>query len=439
MLEILPIVTIALLLVVIVLLITLLFRKPSVDLSPLQQALQATDKVGERAEQTVRDEIAKNRAESSMAAKESREELNSTLKALADTFNKDFSGLTQASFANAKTAREETAASLQRLTETLVNSLGEIAKLQKGQLDVFSERLEKLTLSNEQKFDKMRESIEQRLGIHQEESGKKLVEMRQEATTGIQKSREEVTTALKTYNESVGKTINDFVTSQHRQLCGVLDQVKTLTNSNEKRLDTVCKTLEEKLKAIQDDNMRGQLRETIGTLDEAIEDDTAAIKCAPSLQTGVWSLLAKARASGDDDRLRQAIEAYEEGQNLSNLGQYPKAMKYYQRAINICPTFPGRSTTWRGFWQPAQALPARWTAGSGVRQEGGVIGQRERLEFFGYVGSRLCRIWRVFPGGQGDAARPENRTRAGGKQNRLQSAAVSSRPKMGCHGFRWTM
>ena len=55
--EILSIVAIVLLLVVIGLLVVLLLRKSSVDLSPLQQALQATDKVGERAEQAVRDDI----------------------------------------------------------------------------------------------------------------------------------------------------------------------------------------------------------------------------------------------------------------------------------------------------------------------------------------------------------------------------------------------
>ena len=117
----------------------------------------------------------------------------------------------------------------------------------------------------------MRETIEQRLGNHHEESGKKLIEMRQEATTGIQKSREEVTTALKTFNDSVGKTISDFVESQHRQLSGVLDQVKTLTDSNEKRLDTVRKTLEEKLKAIQDDNT-ASLEKMRQTVDEKLHE-----------------------------------------------------------------------------------------------------------------------------------------------------------------------
>src|SRR5208283_1109693 len=107
------------------------------------------------------------------------EELTNVLNAFSDALNRNFSGLTQAISSNAKAQKEETAAALQRLGESLVNSLGEIAKLQKGQLDVFSERLDKLTQTNEQKLDKMRETIEQRLGVIQEGSRKDLEQVRE--------------------------------------------------------------------------------------------------------------------------------------------------------------------------------------------------------------------------------------------------------------------
>ena len=94
------------------------------------------------------------------------------------------------------------------------------------------------------------------LGVIQEESGKKLDQVRQESTAGIQKSREEVTVALKTFNESVGKTITDFVDWQRGQFAGVMDQLTSLTESNEKRMDEVRTAVEEKLKAIQEDNAK---------------------------------------------------------------------------------------------------------------------------------------------------------------------------------------
>ena len=254
------------LLAVIGLQVALFLRKVEVDLSPLQHTLEGIDKSYERAERAVRDEIAKNRSEASAAARQSREELSNALKSVADSLAKRFDALTQA-----------TSATLKSFNESLVNSIGEMAKLQKSQLDVFSERLDKLTQTNEQKLDKMRETVEQRLGVLQDENAKKLAEMRQEAAAGSQKTREEVTAALKAFNESVGKTINDFVNWQRVQFGGVMEQLKGLTEANEKRLTEVRTTVEERLKTIQEDNAKNleQMRQTVdeklqGTLEKRL-------------------------------------------------------------------------------------------------------------------------------------------------------------------------
>jgi len=263
MTEILLGVVVLCLLAVIGLQIALVLRKVSVDLWPLQHTLEGIDKSYERA---VRDEIAKNRGEASAAARQSREELSNALKAVADTLAKRFDALTQA-----------TSETLKGFNESLVNNIGEMAKLQKSQLDVFSERLDKLTQTNEQKLDKMRETVEQRLGALQEENAKKLAEMRQEAADGSQKTREEVTVVLKAFNESVGKTINDFLDWQRRQFGGVTEQLKGLTEANEKRLTEVRTTVEERLKTIQEDNAKNleQMRQTVdeklqGTLEKRL-------------------------------------------------------------------------------------------------------------------------------------------------------------------------
>jgi DNA recombination protein RmuC len=266
MTEILLGVVVVCLLAVIGLQVALLLRKVGVDLSPLQHTLQGIDKSYERVEGAVREEIAKNRSEASAAGRQSREELSNSLKAVADTLAKRFDALTQA-----------TSATLKGVSESLVNNIGEMAKLQKGQLDVFSERLDKLTQSNEQKLDKMRETIEQRLGVLQEDNAKKLAEMRQDAAASSQKTRDEVTIALKAFNESVGKTINDFLDWQRRQFGGVIEQLKGLTDANEKRLVEVRTTVEERLKTIQADNAKNleQMRQTVdeklqGTLEKRL-------------------------------------------------------------------------------------------------------------------------------------------------------------------------
>jgi len=84
MTEILLGVVVVCLLAVIGLQVALLLRKVGVDLSPLQHTL---------------DGIAKNRSEASAAARQSREELSNSLKAVADTLAKRFDALTQATSA----------------------------------------------------------------------------------------------------------------------------------------------------------------------------------------------------------------------------------------------------------------------------------------------------------------------------------------------------
>ena len=131
MTDILLILAIILLLALVVLQVVVLFRKTTVDLSPLQQALQATDKVGERAERAVREEIGRNRTEAATAAQQSRQEMATGLKDVGDSLVKQLTAMLQ---------------------------------------------------TVDQRLGAMRETIEKRLGVIQEESGKKLDQVRLEST-----------------------------------------------------------------------------------------------------------------------------------------------------------------------------------------------------------------------------------------------------------------
>lgn len=75
--------------------------------------------------------------------------------------------------------REELSGAIQRLTETLIQSIGQLSQMQKNQLDTFSQQLVHLTQSNLQKLEALRETLENRLAILQQENSKKLDEMRQ--------------------------------------------------------------------------------------------------------------------------------------------------------------------------------------------------------------------------------------------------------------------
>ncbi len=99
----------------------------------------------ERIEWAVREEIAKNREEASLIARQGREELNNGMRVFSDSF-------------------------LSRMTE--------IAVLQKNQLDAFAQQLSVLTRLNEQKLDKIRETVEDRLKLIQSDNSQKLEQIR---------------------------------------------------------------------------------------------------------------------------------------------------------------------------------------------------------------------------------------------------------------------
>ncbi len=259
-------VVIVCLLVVIGLQVALLLRKVRVDLSPLQQASASIEKTYERVEKAVREEIAKNRVEASTAAKQSREELATALKNVGDS---------------------------------LVKQLGTMQQ------------------TSDQRLDKLRETMEQRLGAIQEENSKKLDQVRQESTAGVQKAREEVTAALKTFNESVGKTITDFLDWQRRQFGGVIEQLKGLTDMNEKRLTEVRTTVEGRLKAIQEDNTKSleQMRQTVdeklqGTLEKRLGESFKQVsERLEQVHKGLGEMQTLATGVGDLKRVLTNVKS----------------------------------------------------------------------------------------------------------------------------------
>ncbi|MHB9041874.1 MAG: DNA recombination protein RmuC [Melioribacteraceae bacterium] len=99
----------------------------------------------EKMDRSFRDEIARNREESSKNAKSQREEVNE---------------------------------SILKLGEQISSTIGEISKGQKNQLDIFAKQMNTLTQMNEQKFDKLQEKVESQLKEIQDKNEKKLEEMR---------------------------------------------------------------------------------------------------------------------------------------------------------------------------------------------------------------------------------------------------------------------
>lgn len=134
---------ILLLAVVVAILVWRLNRQSGSDaLEPLRAAIGETS---ERLERGLREEIARNREESGHSAAQGREEMR---------------------------------ASIVQLTEGVRARLADSAGVQQQQLDVFSNQLQTMIRTNEERLERMRATVEAKLAALQEDNNSKLEQMR---------------------------------------------------------------------------------------------------------------------------------------------------------------------------------------------------------------------------------------------------------------------
>jgi DNA recombination protein RmuC len=123
-------------------------------------------------------------------------------------------------------------------------------------------------------FEKAQEHIEhtlrEELAFSREESGRTAREQRQELATGAKQLREEVVTTLKSISETMARTMGELAIIQKNQLEDMSGAIGKLTDSNEKKLETIRTTVEDKLQSLQADNTR-QLEQMRQTVDEKLQ------------------------------------------------------------------------------------------------------------------------------------------------------------------------
>jgi DNA recombination protein RmuC len=103
--------------------------------------------------------------------------------------------------------RDELSGSLRLFGDAVQKRMMDIASLQKGQLEGFTQQLGSLTASNEQRLDKLRETVELRLKWLQEDNAKKLDQMRA------------------TVDEKLHETLEKRLGESFKQVSGQLEQV----------------------------------------------------------------------------------------------------------------------------------------------------------------------------------------------------------------------
>jgi len=127
------------------LLALLLYRLSRPAGSGIELRIDSLERLLERQERMLREELARNRDEALLSARQGREENASSVSAFGDS---------------------------------LLKRMSELAGLQKDQLDTFAVQLKGLTASNEGRMDRLRETLAERLRLIQEDTARKLEQMR---------------------------------------------------------------------------------------------------------------------------------------------------------------------------------------------------------------------------------------------------------------------
>jgi DNA recombination protein RmuC len=174
----------------------------------------------------------------------------------------------------ARRLREEISGSSKLSSDTSTRTMTDIAVVQKGQLDVFSQQLVQLTSTNETTLTQTKNALEQRLASIQEQSEKRLDQMRLESSESATTVREEFTRALNTFTESVATRVTDLAGLQKLQLESMQTQLLNLTEGNERRIDGLRIAVDERLKSIQQDSSTklDQLRVETGLASKDMRD-----------------------------------------------------------------------------------------------------------------------------------------------------------------------
>lgn len=128
------------------LLALLLYRGNRPDaFSGIETRIDYLERLLERQERLLLDELARSREEAQLSSRQVREEVSAAVSVFGDS---------------------------------LLKRMSQLAGLQKDQLDIFAGQLKILTASNEGRMDKLRETVEERLRLIQDDTARKLEQMR---------------------------------------------------------------------------------------------------------------------------------------------------------------------------------------------------------------------------------------------------------------------
>ncbi len=188
---------IIIILLIVVVLQFWLLRRGSIDLTPLAAKLDALQDAQERTDRSVRDEMARSRAEGQLSAQQERTELTGSLKSFGDSVQ---------------------------------TRMADIAKIQNDQMESFSRQISILTASNDKKMEEIRQVIDGKLKEIQTDNAGQLERMRETVDEKLQSTLEKrLGDSFKQVSERL-EQVHQGLGDMRALALGVGDLKKVLTN-----------------------------------------------------------------------------------------------------------------------------------------------------------------------------------------------------------------
>lgn len=226
----------------------------------------------------IREEFGRNREENQKAFKDNREELSNSFKLLSDNLTKTVSELSNAqknqfeifsqqlnsltktfdekiknlisqSENAAKENRSELNTSFKLLGETLTKTVTELSNAQKNQFESYSNRLAELSKSFDEKTKNLQEQLEK----------------------SAKENRAEQSNSLKSFEDKFTLNVKDFNELQKQKFDDLVNRQDTVKKETETKLKEIRETIEGKLTSLQEDNSK-KLEEMRKTVDEKLQE-----------------------------------------------------------------------------------------------------------------------------------------------------------------------
>ena len=183
----------------------------------------------------------------------------------------------------AKSLREEIAASQKSGSESLVSTVKDLGRLQQESINAVEKRVRSIAESNESRLERLREVINEQL---------RSIQANDKA-------------ALENMQGSIGKSLDGLKQAQQKELEVVENRVKALSDANNSKLEKLREAVERQLKEIQDTNDK-KLEQMRATVDEKLHS-TLEKRLGASFKLVSERLEAVQRGLGDMQNLATGV------------------------------------------------------------------------------------------------------------------------------------